>query len=73
MSLRIIKMYIQHTPKYFKDHLRRQLKTRFFYADQSLKEFSTTPLFHGLIKISKETGVIIVWNFTAPQHGKWFA
>ena len=25
----------------------------------------------GLTKITQETNVIIEWNFTAPQHGKW--
>lgn len=71
MSSHIIQKYIHNRKLYFQNQLHRELKICFFYSDRSPKEFSTTPLLNELIEITKKTGVIIVWNFTAPQHGKW--
>lgn len=71
MSSFIVEKFICDKKQYFTNHLKRELKTCFFYSDRSPKEFSTTPFLQELIAISKKTGVVIVWNFTAPQHGKW--
>ena len=71
MSLYNVKKHIQTQKQILLQTKNIQLRNVYFWSDRSPKEFSNTAFLQGLLDISIQLNVNIIWNFTAPNHGKW--
>lgn len=70
MSLLAVERYLTEQKRVFQSK-GKTLNVAYLWSDRSGKEFSCTPFLQGLGAISVKLGIIIIWGFSVPQHGKF--